>query len=174
MKQSFFSKKDYLINFMNRLKFTENTLYIMFSCIVSCMLFNSCLESGLDDLPNYSDAEMTEFKFEYRWFDEKANQLRVIQLNNLYEINKKEAIVTCNITIPNAEGTFTNEIRSQVRLNNLVGYCSISPGATISPVENSPDLGVVADFSSKNVKYRVTAADGTVKVWTVCIGEFKK
>lgn len=149
-------------------------LCIVFSCIASCILFNSCLESGLDDLPTYSDAEMTEFKFEYRWFDEKANQLRVIQLNNSYEINNKEAIVTCNITVPNAEGSFTNEIRSQVRLNNLVGYCSISPGATMSPVENSPELGVVADFSSRNVKYQITAADGTIKVWTVSIAEFKK
>lgn len=174
MKQVLLSKNNYLTGYIKLIKLAKNTLNVMYLCIISCILFSSCLESGLDDLPTYSDADITEFKFEYRWFDQKANQLRVIQLNNLYEINIKDAIVTCTITVPSVTSVFTDEIRNQVSLTNLVGYCSISPGATMKPVENSPELGVVADFSSMNAKYQVTAADGTVRVWNVHIVGLKK
>lgn len=32
-----------------------------------CMSFFSCLESGLEDLPSYEDADIKAFTFEYRW-----------------------------------------------------------------------------------------------------------
>ena len=31
-----------------------------------CMSFFSCLESGLEDLPSYEDADIKAFTFEYR------------------------------------------------------------------------------------------------------------
>ncbi|MCD7941033.1 MAG: hypothetical protein LUH50_13780 [Bacteroides intestinalis] len=38
---------------------------------------SSCLKSGLDELPTYEDAEITNLNFEYRWWDETNNQMAV-------------------------------------------------------------------------------------------------
>lgn len=43
--------------------------------------FSSCLTSGLEDLPEYDEANITNFKFEYRWFDDDENKMCVKQLN---------------------------------------------------------------------------------------------
>lgn len=153
--------------------FTKSKLVII-SCLLLMFSLNSCLDANLDDLPTYSDAEITEFRFEYRWFDEKANQMRVFQLTSDYTIDKDALTATCKITVPDPQGTFTADIRNSVELNKLVGYCSISPAATMKPVDNAPRLGVVTDFSAKNYKYQITAGDGTVKVWTLIISDFIK
>ena len=50
-------------------------LYILFVISIS-----SCLKMGLDDLPTSDKAEITNVKFEYRWWDEAAEQLRVVEL----------------------------------------------------------------------------------------------
>lgn len=146
----------------------------LFSCLLFTLVLNSCLKAGLDDLPTYSDADITEFKFEYRWFDNDAYQMRVFQLTSEYTVDKKELTISCKITVPAAQGKFTDEIRNNVTLNDIVGYCSVSPAASIKPLGNSPKLGVVTDFSSNNFKYQVTAGDGTVKVWTLIISDFIK
>jgi hypothetical protein len=127
----------------------------------------SCLEWGLDELPLHSEAEILNFRFEYRYAvvnDNGFERLAYVTLNNNFTINENQ--VTNVLSIPEPSGTFTPEIMSQVGLNNIIGYCDISNAATIEPFEGAPVLGTIADFSQP-VKYKVTAADGTVKIWTI-------
>lgn len=140
------------------------------------LLFTSCLKSGLDGLPAYSDAEITNFRFEYRWMDTTSefHQLQVVQMNVAKTIDADNHTISCQITVPAASAGFPEEIRNQVSLSNLVGYADISLAATIKPMGDSPTLGDLADFSKGNLQYEVTAADGTKKVWTLNITGFNK
>jgi len=142
-----------------------------------CMIFalflsQSCLKLGLDEVPNSPDAEIKNFYFEYRWEDTDLGELKVFQMQTANEIGDAEII--CDITVPPAQGVFSTEIRNNVALNNLIGYCNISSGATIMLMGDSPKLGEIGDFSSKNVTYKVIAANGTEKTWTINIRNFVK
>ena len=48
-----------------------------------CMSFSSCLESGLEDLPSYEDADIKAFTFEYRWMVKEGDseKLRVQKMD---------------------------------------------------------------------------------------------
>ncbi len=138
--------------------------------ILLSIICTSCLKSGLDDLPAFEEAEITRFRFEYRWFDEGETQLKVVQIDTESSIDG--ATVDCILTVPDADGDFTTAIRNQVSLTNIVGYADISTAATMAPIGNSPTLGEPGDFSSGNLQYEVTAADGTKKTWTLNIVSF--
>lgn len=57
--------------------------------------------------------------------------------------------------------------------SNLVVAVSISTAARMSPVGDSSQLGVPADWSKLN-RYVVQAANGNKKDWTIEIVEFNK
>lgn len=91
------------------------------------------------------------------------------------DINVENTTVTCNITVPAVNGTFTQEIRNQVTLSNLNAYCTISTAATIIPIGDTPMLGKIGDFSKSDMQYEVIAADGnTTKTWKLVIDGFNK
>ena len=137
--------------------------------------FTSCLKSGLKDLPAFSQAEITKFRFEYRWFDQTAQQLMVVQIATIATIDAASNTVNCKLTVPAASGTFTTAVRNEVTLSNIVGYADISNAATMITVGSTPQLGKVADFSKTNMQYQVTAADGnSKKVWNLVITDFIK
>lgn len=144
--------------------------------LLLCIISNSCLKSGLDELPAFSDAEITSFKFEYRWIDDSTenNQLQVIQLPTETMINTDDNIINCIITVPAANADFSASERENVTLSNIVGYTDISTAATIEPVGSAPTLGVVADYTADTMQYKVIAADDSSKVWTLVISEFIK
>lgn len=136
--------------------------YLTLMTIILCL--GSCLKSNLEELPAFDEAEITNFRFEYRWMgtNEENEQLRVVQLNNEIQIDSENKRVSCNITVPSSSADFPDDVRAQVSLNNLVGYADISTAATLLPASGSPELGgKVADFSKGNIAYEVTAADGT-------------
>ena len=135
---------------------------------------SSCLKSGLDDLPTYSDAEITNLNFEYRWWDEEHNQMAVKSLSNEKKIVEDDNLITCKLTVPDASGSFTSAIRQEVSLSKLIAYMDISTAARIKPVNGAPALGNPGDFSAKEFKYMVTAGDGTQREWTIKITEFVK
>lgn len=136
--------------------------------------FSSCLKSGLDDLPTYSDAEITNLNFEYRWWDEERNQMAVKSLSIEKQIVKDDNLITCKLTVPDESGSFTSAIRQEVSLSKLIAYMDISTAARIKPVNGAPALGKPGDFSTKEFKYMVTAGDGTQREWTIKITEFVK
>jgi hypothetical protein len=135
-----------------------------FILILLAGLGSSCLKSNLEDLPAFTDAEITSFNFEYRWIVNGV--VKIKSLSNSAVINSESATVTNTITIPPADGDFTTEVRSQVSLSTLVGFCYLSTAALIEPVDGAPKLGIPGDFSG-SLKYKVSAADGTTKTWTV-------
>lgn len=140
--------------------------------------FTSCLTAGLEDLPVYTDADVTNFRFEYRWSEKEgtSDRLRVKPLTVNLTINKEKQEVICNIIVPATDSQgFTDAIRSQVSLHNIVGFCTISTAATINPIGASPSLGKPADFSQNNMSYEVIAADRTTKkTWKLVIESFNK
>lgn len=145
--------------------------------ILVTTLMSSCLTMGLEDLPVYSDADITNFKFEYRWAAKEGTSdvLRVKVLNVDLDVNKDKKEVTCSITVPPADSQFSADIREKVSLNNLIGYSSISTAATIHPLGNSPALGKPGDFSISDMQYEVVAADRKTKqIWKLIIKSFDK
>lgn len=146
--------------------------------IFACTSFTSCLESGLDNLPVYTDADITAFTFEYRWMVKEgtSDKLRVQKMDTDVKIDKEKNTVTCDITVPTSGiKEFTDEVRSKVALTNLTGWCKMSVAAKMAPVGDAPVLGKIGDFSKKDMQYEVTAADGkTKKVWKLIITGFHK
>ncbi|MDR1601851.1 MAG: hypothetical protein LBS42_05430 [Tannerella sp.] len=143
--------------------------------IMACLL-TSCLTAGLDELPAFEDAEITDVTFEYRYMDPYSVWMGepIVKWENLpvqdKEIDSNAGTIICKLQVPQSGGTFDDIIRDQVSLEYIVGKFYISTAATIAPVEGSPTLGIPGDFSNP-CKYVVTAANGTTKMWTVHVTE---
>lgn len=150
-------------------KFVNIVLLIFLMGIVS-----SCLKSGLDDLDTYSDAEITNLKFEYRWWNDDKQQMAVQEISIEKQISTDDNLITCKLTVPAVSASFTADIRQEVSLSKLYAFMDISTAARITPVNGAPTLGKAADFSAKEFKYLVTAADGTKREWTIKITDFIK
>ncbi len=156
-----------------KIDIVKNLKQGIFLVLVSVM-FTACLKSGLEDLPAFEEANITDVKFEYRYKDVTSTWIDgepVVKYVTLGVTNKvissESATITCTITMPAASGTFTQAIRDQVSLTQIVGKFNISTAATIRPLDGAPTLGVPGDFTSAR-RYEVTAADGkTKKTWTV-------
>lgn len=142
--------------------------------LVLLLSVTSCLKSGLDDLPAYDEAKITNIHFEYRWYDESAKQLRVQALTVTKEIDEDANVITCSITVPATNAIFTESIRKEVVLSNIACYVDISTAARLKPLANAPTLGEMQDFSAKEFRYLVTAANGDKREWTIKIQDFIK
>jgi len=118
----------------------------------------SC-EYGLDELPLFEDADITYFKLETREIDVAMQKVVVIHGSSS----------TTSVVVDANAHTVIAVVTSEVDLTKLVGIATISRGATISPMDGAPQLGVPGDFSKPN-KYEVTAADSkTIKIWTITV-----
>ena len=126
---------------------------------------SSCLKSGLDDLEAYNEAEITNLNFEYRWWDEAKDQMAVKTLNIEKQISKDDNLITCKLTVPTASGSFTDAVRQNVSLSNLIAYIDLSTAARIMPLNGAPKLGSPGDFSAKEFKYQVI--DGVSKQFAI-------
>ncbi|MDR2764608.1 MAG: hypothetical protein LBB90_06210 [Tannerella sp.] len=142
--------------------------------MMACVL-TSCLRAGLDELPVFEEAEITDVTFEYRykdpgsvWIDGEQTVKWISLPVQDKVIDSGSGTITCTLQVPaaGANTTFTEAIRGQVSLNSLTGKFYLSTAASIAPVEGAPTLGVPGDFSAPR-KYRVTAASGATKIWTV-------
>jgi hypothetical protein len=159
---------------MKKIHFNKYAL----GCLMFAMMtLSSCIKSNLDDLDTYTDAEITAFKFEYRYQITlgTGEEMQVKALTTKTSIDNTNNTITCNITVPNASntGNFTSAVKSKVSLSNIVGIASISTAATIKPLDSAPTLGEISDFSAKSFQYKVIAADGkTTKTWTIIIQSF--
>lgn len=152
-----------------RIKIAIYTVSIMFILSLS-----SCLKHGLDDdLPVFTDADITAFNFEFRWLINEGGSEK-LQVKNLTTATTiTDGMISCSIVVPPASGTFTEAVRAQVTLAALNGYATISPAASITPKGNTPVLGKVGDYAKQDMAYQVTAADGkTTKEWKLTIVEF--
>ena len=127
----------------------------------------SCIDWGLEDLPNADGAEILDFDFEYRYATTNENgfeKMEYVTLSTVATIG--ESNVDNVVTIPEPSGSFTDELAAQITLSNIVGYANLSDAAKIEPVGGASTLGTVGNFSG-SVQYKVTAASGQTKTWTV-------
>lgn len=163
-----------------------NKFYLLTLFGVSVLL-TSCLKHGLDDnLPKFKDALITDVFMEYRFEDATATSggSPVVRITNLSvsgkQFKKKEDTpgavmdsVVFNVTVPAASGAFTVAERAKVTTSNIVFMSNISTAAIMTPEEGAPKAGVPGDFSQVR-KYKVTAADGSSRIWAIRIATFTK
>lgn len=163
------------------------TKYIWLALVGMPLLFSSCLKHGLNDnLPKFKDAFITDVFMEYRFEDPAATSggSPVVRIVNLQltgkQFKKREDhagaatdSVVFTVTVPAASGAFSTEQRAKVTTGNLVFFSNISTAATMEAVENAPKPGAPGDFSQPR-KYKITAADGNARIWTVRIAGFNK
>ena len=71
------------------------TLYRYLALALLIVLNTSCLKSGLDELETYDQNDITNIRFEYRWWDETAQRLRVIEMAVTKTIDTKAKKVEC-------------------------------------------------------------------------------
>lgn len=139
------------------------------------ILNTSCLKSGLDELETYDLNDITNVRFEYRWWDESAEQLRVMEMLVEKTIDTTTKEINCTIVVPESTTVFTDEIRSEVSLSTLAINVDISTAARVAPVGNAPAMGVFpSDFSAKEFTYTVTAGNGDEVDWIIRIADFSK
>lgn len=124
------------------------------------------------DLPAYSDAEITKVGAYHRYYTTSKDAITgefIIaekELERTNNFNSDNAEATAVFSIPGASGTFTEAERAKVSLNNLVVFFNVSTAARVTPIEGAPKLGAPADWTKEH-KYKVMAADGTTKIWTI-------
>ena len=131
----------------------------------------SCLKGGLEDLPEYEEADIVGIqRVEYRYYSSNVSNIdgeyivKKVTLGSNATI--EDTTVSIDVTVPVAEGDFTEEERAKVSLDNIAVMASISTAARVTPLDGSPKLGVPGDWSKPN-KYLVTAANGNEKEWTI-------
>ena len=151
------------------------TLYNYLILLLLVAMNTSCLKAGLDELETYDQNDITNVRFEYRWWDESEKRLRVLEMEVNKTINTETKEIECTITVPPSTEVFTETIRNQVSLNTLAINVDVSTASRISPVGNAPKMGdFPADFSAKEFVYAVTAGNGDRTDWTIRITDFIK
>jgi hypothetical protein len=151
----------------------KNILTI-FSLITLSFMMSSCLESDLDELPLYGDAEITDVDFEYRYIGTSidTDELDVTTMTVTKTIDSDDCTIIVDIVVPDADDSFTESEREEVTLENLACYLSVSTASIVTSA--SIPLGETADYSSEVATYTIEAADGTTKEWTLTISSFIK
>lgn len=151
------------------MKTIKNILIVL--CVILSM--TSCLHAGLDDIEEYKGNDITAVsRVEYRYISDEispaSGQDLVKNVTLGYSgcvIDTKSAIVDIPITVPS---NFPESELPNLSASELVVVVTISTAARIEPIGNAPALGVPGDWSKPN-QYKVTAADGSSKNWTITI-----
>ncbi len=151
---------------------------IHFKWIVLLLCLSS-MTSCWEDLPAYEGADITKVGFYHRFAGSTTDKLTgepimvEKELSCKYEINEESAVVNVTVTVPDANGDFTEAERNKVTQSNLWAYVNLSTAARIFPIEGSAKLGTPDDWTNEH-KFRVEAANGDTKVWTIQIIQFNR
>lgn len=142
------------------------------------MSVTSCLESGLEDLPEFELNDITGVqRVEYRFVSDEVspvdgeNVVKFVSLGKNVTIDTDQSKVSIDVTVPAASETFPASEKANCSKSNIAVMVAISTAATLTPIGDAPVLGVPADWSTAH-SYTVTAADGTAKEWTIEIASF--
>lgn len=150
---------------------------IYYTLLIALMAFlnTSCLKAGLDELETYDLNDITNVRFEYRWWDEAEQRLRVQELEVEKTFDNDNKVVECSIVVPEATKTFTSAVRNKVSLSTLAINVDASTASRITPLNGAPIMGVFpSDFSAGEFTYAVKAGSGKVANWTIKIVDFQK
>lgn len=140
---------------------------------VAVLSLSSCLESNLEDLDTFEGNDIQSGYAFYRYIDSTTT----IPASGEYAVKQKQlqqtaqSIDTLNATCSfsfSIPSNFTDTEKAGVSIDKLVVMVSVSSGAIVTPVDDSPKLGVPADWSEPH-KYKITSASGEEKVWTISV-----
>lgn len=153
------------------------TLKFLSLLLVSSLLFVGCLKKGLPEYENWDLNLIQNVYVEYRYeSDRMLNDEPVIayqRLNVTRTTDEVNNVINLTIEVPAVSSTFTAAIRNNVVQNNLWMYMDISTAATVTPLNGSPKLGDPIDLTKEHT-YKVTAANGNERVWTIKVNSFQK
>ena len=144
-------------------------LYLIAAMFVA-VLSTSCLESGLEDLDEYSGCDITNGNVLWRWYAggnipaSGEQQVKQVQL----AAARTQDAENCVYTIKYVTGNIPEAERPNFTEAKAVVEVTISTAAIIKPINGAPKLGVPGDWTKDN-QYEVTAADGTKKTWTIVV-----
>lgn len=150
-----------------------NRIFSALLFFLTVVLFSSCLNHDLEELPTYDGNDITSVVSVYhRYYSNTtipvSNAKKVLQKQlqvTSSNIDKKNKTVSIQVKIPT---NFPKEEVDKVNKNNLVVILGISTAAIIAPAPDAPKLGVPGDWSKPN-KYVVTAANKSMAEWTVTL-----
>lgn len=153
---------------------------VIYKLVLMSVVFSlsSCLKSGLEDLPEYKDANITTISgaFHRYYSDEiepSTGEARIKDASltvNDFRISNEDCTVKTKLTLPSDFPTSEND---KVVLNKVVLVVGLSSAARISPINDAPHLGKPGDWSKEN-QYEVIAANGTKKIWTIHVESLTK
>ena len=144
--------------------------FYLIAAMFVAVLSTSCLESGLEELDEYSGCDITNGNVYWRYYGDGKipasgeQQVKQVYLAAARTQDAENGVYTIRYTtsnIPEAD-------RGNFPESKAVVAVTISPAATIKPIGDAPKLGVPGDWTKDN-QYEVTAADGTKKVWTIVV-----
>lgn len=143
------------------------------SVVLTIILFSSCLQSGLDDFPEWEKNLIDNAYVEVRFnTGQNYNDQPVVGYQKLtitkQVIDTIANTVNLTLSIPAASGDFKTSIRNAVSLTNIFIYFDISTAATMKGIDGTPNPGYKTD-ASKALTYEVVAANGLKRKWTVTI-----
>lgn len=141
------------------------------SALLIMTLFSSCLKKDLPNYPLWDGNYITNVYVEYRWADstnmyDGKPVVAFQRLNVTMQIDSVNNVINLSLTIPPANGSFTNVQRSNINENHLWISFDVSNSATVAPVGNTPKPGYVTDLTQSQT-YQVTAANGQKRTWTI-------
>lgn len=150
-----------------------NIIAVLLLAVVS----SSCLKHDLEDLEVYTESNIIGVQGVYwRYYgsdknpgsnEQSVKQIRV----DVSDVDINAGSATCNFSC-SLGSSFPADQAAKFDTKKVVVVLNISTAAVIEPLEGSPKLGVPGDWSKPN-KYKVTAANGTSKTWTVSMSTVK-
>ena len=155
----------------------KRIIYSLFLTVVM-VSFSSCLTGGLEDLPEYEEADITSVSaVTYRYISDDispaSGQNIVKNVNMTYTSEIDPVATTVKISVITPDNFPKDELTNLSTKSNLVVVVSLSTAARLHPIEGSVELGVPGDWSKPNT-YMVEAANGTKKNWTIEVVSLKK
>lgn len=143
--------------------------YLMAALFVA-VLSTSCLESGLEELDEYSGCDITNGNVYWRYYgDGKIPASGEQQVKQVYlAAARTQDTENCVYTIRYTTSNIPESERPNFTESKAVVAVTISTAATIKPIGDAPKLGAPGDWTKDN-QYEVTAADGTKKTWTIVV-----
>lgn len=148
--------------------------FYLIAALFVAVLSTSCLESGLEELDEYSGCDITNGNVYWRYYGDGnipasgEQQVKQVYLAAVRTQDVENCVYTIRYTtsnIPEAERPNFTESKAVVAV-------TISTAATIKPIGDAPKLGVPGDWTKDN-QYEVTAADGTKKTWTIVVEPYQ-
>jgi len=154
----------------------NNKIYIIsIVVILFSVLASSCLKKDLPEYPAFDGKSISVVNAEYR-FKSRIHSMHgeplvaMKELTVASQIDEASSTINISVTVPPAEtgetADFNAEEKAKVKQNGIWFYFTISTAATIKPLAGTAEPGYAAD-ATKPLQYRVTAADGSTRDWTV-------